>query len=147
MGASPISAATVAAVSGDQDSLKMATMNNYFGIGIDAELSLAFHLAREENPEKCTSRLRNKTLYFKAGVKKLMNRGSGINVNQVVTLEVDHQIIDLSSSGQSTIKGLIFLNINSWGAGMKPWGSATSKRFQPQYYSLYCFSFLSHLTC
>ena len=54
--ASPISAATVAAVSGDQDSLKMATMNNYFGIGIDAELSLAFHLAREENPEKCTSR-------------------------------------------------------------------------------------------
>ena len=77
------------------------------------------------------NRLRNKTLYFKAGVKKLMNRGSGINVNQVVTLEVDHQIIDLSSSGQSTIKGLIFLNINSWGAGMKPWGSATSKRFQP----------------
>ena len=31
-------------------------MNNYFGIGIDAALSLDFHLAREESPEKFTSR-------------------------------------------------------------------------------------------
>jgi len=38
--------------------LKMVAMNNYLGMGIDAELSLAFHLAREENPEKCTSRCR-----------------------------------------------------------------------------------------
>ena len=37
-------------------SLKVMTMNNYFGIGIDAEMALAFHLAREENPERCTSR-------------------------------------------------------------------------------------------
>ena len=38
------------------DDVRLLVMSNYFGIGIDAELSLAFHLAREENPGKCTSR-------------------------------------------------------------------------------------------
>jgi len=28
-------------------------MNNYFGIGLDAKISLAFHRKREEHPKKC----------------------------------------------------------------------------------------------
>ena len=34
-------------------------MNNYFGIGVDAMLSLDFHLAREEQPDKFNSRYSN----------------------------------------------------------------------------------------
>lgn len=37
-------------------SLQIVQMNNYCGIGIDAELSLDFHQAREEEPGKFTSR-------------------------------------------------------------------------------------------
>ena len=36
-----------------------AVMNNYFGIGLDAKITLDFHLKREEHPEKCRSRAKN----------------------------------------------------------------------------------------
>lgn len=41
----------------NEDTSTIFVMNNYFGIGIDADISLAFHNAREENPDKFNSRL------------------------------------------------------------------------------------------
>ena len=40
----------------NEDSTEIYVMNNYFGIGIDADISLDFHTAREENPNKFNSR-------------------------------------------------------------------------------------------
>ena len=40
----------------NEDTSRIYVMNNYFGIGIDAELSLDFHEAREANPDKFNSR-------------------------------------------------------------------------------------------
>lgn len=39
-----------------QEKEKTIVMNNYLGIGLDADITLGFHLAREENPEKFNSR-------------------------------------------------------------------------------------------
>lgn len=40
----------------NEDNTQILVMNNYFGIGIDADLCLDFHNAREENPNKFNSR-------------------------------------------------------------------------------------------
>lgn len=47
-----------------------AVMNNYFGIGIDAKISLDFHQKREEHPEKCRSRAKNYMWYSVLGSKE-----------------------------------------------------------------------------
>ena len=48
--------AAVTAGSQSEDNSQIFVMNNYFGIGIDADLCLDFHNAREENPNKFNSR-------------------------------------------------------------------------------------------
>lgn len=47
---------TPGAGSGAEDNAAIFVMNNYLGIGLDADLCLGFHNAREENPDKFNSR-------------------------------------------------------------------------------------------
>lgn len=85
---------------------KRVIMNNYFGIGIDGEIALDFHQAREENPEKFNSRfstyitvscephssiiyrLHNKGVYLQLGVQKTFSRDATNDFSSQVTLEV-----------------------------------------------------------
>ena len=46
----------IGSIGGKDDDPSIFTMNNYFGIGIGAELCLDFHLQREEAPDKFHSR-------------------------------------------------------------------------------------------
>ncbi|XP_031442985.1 diacylglycerol kinase theta isoform X2 [Clupea harengus] len=100
---------------------KIVHMNNYFGLGIDAELSLDFHQAREEEPGKFNSRFHNKGVYVKVGLQKLSHTRS---LHKDIKLQVDKQDVELPS-----IEGLIFLNIPSWGSGADLWGSDSDSRY------------------
>lgn len=80
-------------------------MNNYFGIGLDADLCLDFHNAREENPNKFNSRLHNKSVYVKMGLKKMVDR-TWKDLQKKVRLEVDGKRVNLPQ-----LEGIIILNI------------------------------------
>ena len=121
-------------------------MNNYFGIGIDADLCLDFHNAREENPDKFNSRLHNKGVYVKMGLKKMVGRKMCKDLHREIRLEVDGKLVELPP-----VEGIIILNIlryvklntninmcfinvfcliyNSWGSGANPWGPEREDAF------------------
>lgn len=40
----------------NEDTTQMYVMNNYMGFGMDAEVVLGFHNARQKNPDKFNSR-------------------------------------------------------------------------------------------
>ncbi|KAG8333309.1 hypothetical protein J6590_000436 [Homalodisca vitripennis] len=91
-------------------------MNNYFGIGIDAKISLDFHHKREEHPEKCRSRARNYMWYGVLGSKEWLQK-TYKNLEQRVQLECDGQRIPLPS-----LQGIVILNIPSFMGGTNFWG-------------------------
>lgn len=115
---------TPGAGSGAEDNAAIFVMNNYLGIGLDADLCLGFHNAREENPDKFNSRLHNKGVYVKQAIRKIVNRSSWNNLNKAIKLEVDGKAISLPH-----IEGIIILNILSWGSGANPWGPEQDDRF------------------
>ncbi|GLV41416.1 uncharacterized protein CBL_06646 [Carabus blaptoides fortunei] len=91
-------------------------MNNYFGIGIDAKISLDFHHKREEHPEKCRSRAKNYMWYGVLGSKQWLQK-TYKNLDQRVQLECDGQRIPLPS-----LQGIVILNIPSFMGGTNFWG-------------------------
>ncbi|GIX91879.1 hypothetical protein CDAR_511782 [Caerostris darwini] len=118
------------AVSASEDNTAIFVMNNYFGIGIDADLCLDFHNAREENPNKFNSRLHNKGVYVKMGLRKMVSRKTWKDLHKEIRLEVDGKIIDLPP-----VEGIIILNILSWGSGANPWGPEREDSFsKPTHY-------------
>lgn len=92
-------------------------MNNYFGIGIDAKISLDFHNKREEHPEKCRSRAKNYMWYGVLGSKQWLQK-TYKNLEQRVQLECDGERIPLPS-----LQGIVVLNIPSFMGGTNFWGS------------------------
>ena len=109
--------------------VKLVTMSNYLGIGLDAEIARYFHDQRQRHPEHFHSRLYNKTIYAKAFLSKIPTKSRYIN--NVITLRTDTEQIPLPN-----IQGLIFTNIASWGAGADIWkvspGSDKDAKWKPQ---------------
>jgi diacylglycerol kinase (ATP) len=109
----------------NEDNTEIFVINNYFGIGIDAEVALDFHTARVENPNKFNSRLHNKKYYLQMALRKMMNKSECRDINRMVYLEVDGKRIDIPQ-----LEGILILNIQSWSSGANPWGSEKDDQFQ-----------------
>ncbi|NXD96509.1 DGKD kinase, partial [Chaetorhynchus papuensis] len=117
-------------------------MNNYFGIGLDAKISLEFNNKRDEHPKKCSSRTKNMMWYGVLGTKELLQR-TYKNLEQRVQLEVQgwenrdrvggaalQQPPRLSHLLQCdgvpislpSLQGIAVLNIPSYAGGINFWG-------------------------
>ncbi|EDV28803.1 uncharacterized protein TRIADDRAFT_52046 [Trichoplax adhaerens] len=92
-------------------------MNNYFGIGLDAKISLDFHLRREEHPDKYRNRARNKMCYLLMGGREIINN-TFRNLYRRLIIECDGKELKLPR-----LQGIVVLNIPSYMGGTNFWGS------------------------
>ncbi|CAF0747321.1 unnamed protein product [Rotaria sp. Silwood1] len=113
-----------------EDKTEMFVMNNYFGLGLDADICLDFHMAREENPNKFNSRIQAKGYYVKTGIKKIMKKGGLKDFTRDIVLEVDGKRVDLPQ-----LDGIVIMNILSWASGANLWGHEKDDKFnRPTHY-------------
>ena len=54
-------------------------MNNYFGIGLDAKISLDFNNKRDEHPEKCRYVLFVVSFVVERGNQEASSKGEGLH--------------------------------------------------------------------
>lgn len=100
---------------------KSITFNNYFGIGVDAQAALKFHHLREQKPQLFFSRLVNKLWYGFLGAQDLFRR-TCVNLPERIKIVADGKELELPPS----IQGVLFLNIESYGGGVKLWNEEDS---------------------
>ncbi|GAY48232.1 hypothetical protein CUMW_110160 [Citrus unshiu] len=113
----------------DQRKEQSKFMLNYLGIGCDAKVAYEFHVTRQENPQKFSSRFVNKLLYAKEGARDIVDRTCA-ELPWQVWLEVDGKGIEIPKDSE----GLIVLNIGSYMGGVDLWqnDSEHDDDFSPQ---------------
>ncbi|VDN12416.1 unnamed protein product [Dibothriocephalus latus] len=74
--------------------------------------------------------MHNKSVYFRIGLRKMVNRSSCKDLHKKIVIEADGKTLDLPH-----LEGVIVLNILSWGGGANPWGLDKDDTFtRPTHY-------------
>ncbi|XP_023161547.1 diacylglycerol kinase epsilon [Drosophila hydei] len=93
--------------------LKTIHVYNYFSVGVDAYITYNFHKTRESRFYLLSSRIFNKLLYFTFGTHQVMQPDCE-RIDKKLELHLDNKLVELPE-----LQSLVFLNIDSWGAGCK----------------------------
>ncbi|XP_020269039.1 diacylglycerol kinase 5-like [Asparagus officinalis] len=107
---------------------------NYFSMGMDAQVSYAFHSERKLHPEKFKNQLVNQTTYAKLGCTQgwfcaSLLHPSSRNIAQLAKVKI------LKRHGHwedlripSSIRSIICLNLPSFSGGLNPWGTPNPRK-------------------
>lgn len=96
-------------------------MYNYFSVGVDAQVALNFHKARESSLYMFSSRIINKALYLCFGTQQMVQPDC-VGLEKQIELYLDGTKIDLPE-----LQSVVCLNIDSWGAGVRLWEMSTDQ--------------------
>lgn len=109
---------------------------NYFSMGMDAQVSYAFHSERKMHPEKFKNQLANQATYAKLGCTQGWFFASLVhphsrNIAQLAEVKVMRRSghwekLQISSS----IRSIICLNLPSFSGGLNPWGTPGKRKKQ-----------------
>ncbi|KAL3835568.1 hypothetical protein ACJIZ3_010304 [Penstemon smallii] len=115
---------------------------NYFSMGMDAQISYAFHTERKLHPEKFKKQLTNQSTYAKLGCTQgwfcasLMHPSSS-NIAQlakIMVMKKPGQWVDVEVP--QSIRSIVCLNLPSFSGGFNPWGTPKGKKkmdYTPSY--------------
>ncbi|CAG5093683.1 Similar to DGKE: Diacylglycerol kinase epsilon (Homo sapiens) [Cotesia congregata] len=90
-------------------------MYNYMSVGVDAQVALNFHRARESRFYLFSHRIFNKLLYLCFGTQQVVERECK-DLDKRIEVYLDGKQVDLPST-----ESIVVLNIPYWGAGVKLW--------------------------
>ncbi|XP_020214212.1 diacylglycerol kinase 5 [Cajanus cajan] len=107
---------------------------NYFSMGMDAQVSYAFHSERKQNPEKFKNQLINQTTYAKLGCSQgwffaSLRHPADRNIAQLAKVKFmkrhgDWQDLIIPPS----IRSIVCLNLPSFSGGLNPWGTPNRRK-------------------
>uniref|UniRef100_A0A6M2ERY5 Diacylglycerol kinase n=1 Tax=Populus davidiana TaxID=266767 RepID=A0A6M2ERY5_9ROSI len=107
---------------------------NYFSMGMDAQVSYAFHSERKLHPEKFKNQLINQSTYAKLGCTQgwflaSLCHPSTRNIAHLASVKI------MKKPGQweklhvpNSIRSIVCLNLPSFSGGLNPWGTPNSNK-------------------
>uniref|UniRef100_A0A7C9CGG6 Diacylglycerol kinase n=1 Tax=Opuntia streptacantha TaxID=393608 RepID=A0A7C9CGG6_OPUST len=109
---------------------------NYFSMGMDAQVSYAFHSERKLHPEKFKNQLVNQSTYARLGCTQgwffaPLFHPADKNIAQMAKVKImkkqgDWQELNIPPS----IRSIVCLNLPSFSGGLNPWGTPNKNKLR-----------------